>query len=49
VALGERGELKVEVQEVIEGAFDEEVQGWRKAMEAMEGMRVRGKMVLSVP
>lgn len=49
VALGERGELKVEIQEVIEGAFDEHVQGWKKATDSMESMRVRGKVVLLVP
>ncbi len=46
--LAERGELKIEVQEVIEGAFDER-EGWRKATEAMEGKRVRGKIVLAIP
>jgi len=49
VGLGERGELHVEVQEVIQGSFDEEVQGWKKATEAMEGKRTRGKIVLAIP
>ena len=48
VGLAERGEVKVEIQEVIEGAFDER-EGWRKAIEAMEGKRVRGKVVLAIP
>lgn len=46
--LAERGELHVEVQEVIKGSMDEEVQGWRRAIELMEGMRVRGKVVLEI-
>ncbi len=49
VALGERGELKIEIQESIGDTFDEEAQGWRRALEAMESMRVRGKIVLSIP
>lgn len=49
VGLGERGELHVEIQEVIEDAFDEEHQGWKRAVELMEGGRVRGKVVLTVP
>ncbi len=48
VGLAERGEVKIEIQEVIEGAFDER-EGWRKAIEAMEGKRVRGKIVLGIP
>jgi NADPH:quinone reductase-like Zn-dependent oxidoreductase len=48
VGLAERGEIHVEVQEVIKGALDEEVQGWRKAIELMEGKRVRGKVVLEI-
>lgn len=46
--LAERGEVKAEVQEVIEGAFDER-QGWKRAIEAMEKGRTRGKVVLAVP
>lgn len=48
VALAERGEVKVEVQEVIEGAFDER-EAWKRAVEFMEGGRVRGKIVLAIP
>ncbi|KAF4632690.1 hypothetical protein G7Y89_g5443 [Cudoniella acicularis] len=46
--LVERGEVKTEIQEVIQGAFDER-EGWRKAIQLMEGGRVRGKVVLSIP
>jgi hypothetical protein len=49
VGLGERVELYIEIQEVIEDAFDEEHQGWKRAVELMEGGRVRGKVVLTVP
>ncbi len=47
-SLAERGELKSAEIEVLEGAFDERL-AWRKAIEAMQGMRVRGKIVLSIP
>lgn len=49
VGLAERGEVHVEVQEVIKGALDEEVQGWRKAIELIESKRIRGKVVLEIP
>jgi hypothetical protein len=52
VGLGERGELRCEVQEVIKGAFDEdrsEARGWRRAVSLIEGARIRGKIVLEVP
>lgn len=48
VGLAERGELHVEVQELIKSALDEEVQGWRKAVELIEGKRIRGKVVLEI-
>lgn len=48
VGLLERGEVKTEVQEVIDGAMDER-HGWKRAVEAMEGGRTRGKVVLSIP
>jgi reticulon-4-interacting protein 1, mitochondrial len=48
VGLAERGEVHVEVQEVIKGAMDEEVQGWRKAIELIEAKRIRGKVVLEI-
>ncbi len=48
VGLAERGEVHAEVQEVIEGALDER-QGWKKAIEAMEGARTKGKIVISIP
>jgi len=48
VSLAERGEVKAEVQEVIEGVFGER-EGWRRAVECMEGGRVRGKVVLAIP
>lgn len=47
-SLAERGEVLAEVQEVIEGAFDER-QGWRKATKSMEDKRTRGKIVLAIP
>ena len=34
---------------MIQGALDEEVQGWRKATEVIEGKRARGKIVLAIP
>ncbi|KAG4437517.1 hypothetical protein IFR05_006989 [Cadophora sp. M221] len=47
-SLAERGELaRVEI-EVLEGIFDER-EAWRKAIEAMQSMRVRGKIVLAIP
>jgi hypothetical protein len=49
VGLGERGELKIEVQEVIKDAFDPETQGWKHAVELIESTRIRGKVVLTVP
>ena len=55
VALGERGEFKCEVQEVIRGAFDEnsdlpdDRRGWRRAVSLIESARIRGKIVLKVP
>lgn len=49
VRLGERGELQIEIQEVIQDAFDPEKQGWRRAVELIESTRIRGKVVLTVP
>jgi hypothetical protein len=49
VGLGERGEVHAEVQEVVKGAIDEEIQGWRKAIELIESMHIRGKVVLEIP
>lgn len=46
-SLGERGELQVEVQEVIKGAMGEE-QGWKRAIELIESTRIRGKVVLAI-
>jgi NADPH:quinone reductase-like Zn-dependent oxidoreductase len=46
--LADRGEVHAEVQEVIEGAFDER-QAWRKAVQMMEEKRVRGKVILAIP
>lgn len=49
--LVERNEVRCEVQEVIKGVFDEDGEGregWRRAVEAMEGGRTRGKIVLSI-
>ncbi len=48
VGLAERGEVHVEVQEVVKGAMDGEVQGWRRAVELIEGKRIRGKVVLEM-
>jgi len=48
VGLGERGELQVEIQEVISGALDAETQGWKRAIELIESKRIRGKVVLSI-
>ncbi|RDW76008.1 hypothetical protein BP5796_06829 [Coleophoma crateriformis] len=46
VGLAERGELKIEIQDVIKDTFEG---GWRKAVEYMESTRVRGKVVLTIP
>jgi len=48
VGLGERGELQIEIQEVIKGVMDEEIQGWKRAVELIESKRIRGKVVLSI-
>jgi len=48
VGLGERGELQIEIQGVVKGAMDEEVQGWKRAVELIESTRIRGKVVLSI-
>jgi len=48
VGLAERGELKIEIQEVIKDALNEENEGWKKALELMESKRVRGKIVLEI-
>ncbi|KAL2063746.1 hypothetical protein VTL71DRAFT_5551 [Oculimacula yallundae] len=46
--LSERGELaKVDI-EVLEGIFDER-EAWRQAIEKMQSMSVRGKVVLTIP
>lgn len=45
VALGERGEVKVEVQEVIHDTFEG---GWKRAVELIESTRIRGKVVLAI-
>ncbi|KAG0651342.1 Reticulon-4-interacting [Hyphodiscus hymeniophilus] len=45
----ERGEIHAEVQEVVKGAMDGEIQGWRKAIELIESKRIRGKVVLEIP
>ncbi|TAQ85161.1 hypothetical protein B7494_g6514 [Chlorociboria aeruginascens] len=36
VGLAERGEADVEIQEVVEGCMDEELQGWKRAIELIE-------------
>ncbi|KAH8679963.1 hypothetical protein BGZ60DRAFT_503609 [Tricladium varicosporioides] len=46
--LVEKGEVKTEVQEVLDGIFDER-ESWRKAVQLMEDGRVRGKVVLRIP
>lgn len=46
VGLAERGELKIEIQDVIKDTFDG---GWRIAVEHIESTRVRGKVVLIIP
>jgi vacuolar-type H+-ATPase subunit E/Vma4 len=46
--LADRGEVQAEVQEVIQGAFDEREE-WLKAVQMMEEKRVRGKIILAVP
>lgn len=46
--LAERGELANVEIEVLEGIFDER-EAWRKAIEVMQSMRVRGKVVLAIP
>lgn len=48
VGLSERGELKIEIQEVIKDALNEEKEGWKRAIELIESARVRGKVVLEI-
>ncbi|KAF7934562.1 hypothetical protein EAE99_003012 [Botrytis elliptica] len=48
VGLAERGEVKIEIQEVIKDALNEETEGWKKAIEIIESARVRGKVVLEI-
>lgn len=40
-----RGEVRVEVQEVIEGALEG---GWKKGFELLDSARVRGKVVVKI-
>lgn len=48
VALAERGEVKIEVQEVIKDALNEEKRSWNRAIDLIESARVRGKVVLEI-
>ncbi|KAH8813094.1 chaperonin 10-like protein [Xylogone sp. PMI_703] len=48
-SLFEQGELQFPIQEVIKDAFDEERQGWRRAIELIESRRIQGKVVLEIP
>ncbi|PQE29921.1 hypothetical protein CJF32_00000591 [Rutstroemia sp. NJR-2017a WRK4] len=48
VGLAERGELKVEIQEIIKDALNEDKEGWKRAIELIESARVRGKVVLEI-
>lgn len=48
VGLGERGELKMEIQEVIPGIFDSKA-AMTHAIDLIESGRIRGKVVLSIP
>ncbi|KAK6583412.1 hypothetical protein PZA11_004488 [Diplocarpon coronariae] len=47
-SLVERGELKNVEIEILEGAFGER-EAWRTAIDAMQSMRARGKIVLTIP
>jgi NADPH:quinone reductase-like Zn-dependent oxidoreductase len=47
VGLLERGEARIEVQEIVKGVFGEE-EGWKKAVALSEGGRVRGKVVVEI-
>lgn len=46
--LAEKGEVEVEVQEVIQGVLDEGSSSWRRVFDHMEGGRVRGKIVVGI-
>ncbi|KAG4034729.1 hypothetical protein MFRU_002g00820 [Monilinia fructicola] len=48
VGLAERGEVKIEIQEVIRDALNEENEAWNRAIEIIETARVRGKVVLEI-
>jgi hypothetical protein len=48
VGLAERGELMVEIQEIIKDALNEDKKGWKRAIELIESARVRGKVVLEI-
>lgn len=48
--LAEKGEVKVVVQEVIEGVLEEgkEEKAWERASALLEEGRIRGKVVLKI-
>lgn len=48
MGLAERGEVQVEIQEVIKDALNEETEGWMRAIEIIESARVKGKVVLEI-
>ncbi|KAI9648816.1 hypothetical protein NHQ30_003457 [Ciborinia camelliae] len=48
VGLAERGVVRIEIQEVLRDALDEENEGWNRAVELIESKRVRGKVVLEI-
>ncbi|QSZ29630.1 hypothetical protein DSL72_004146 [Monilinia vaccinii-corymbosi] len=48
VGLAERAQVKIEIQEVIKDALNEEKGEWKRAIEMIETARVRGKLVLEI-
>ena len=46
--LADKGELHVEIQEIIKGVLDERSNAWKKAWKLMEEGRVRGKIVVNI-
>lgn len=48
VGLAERGELTIQIQEVVKDALNEETEPWMRAVELIESARTRGKIVLEI-
>ena len=49
VALAEKNEVDIAVQEIIKGVLDEGSEAWKSVWKLMEEGRVRGKIVVDIP